>query len=232
MAIRFGVTLVIVAVLIGLTSVFVGGDDDNESDASSTTVAAADLPDGCTDTVPEANPARPTSFPAAPPMSIDPAKTYTALLKTSCGDITIALDAANAPTSVNNFVFLAQQKFYDGLQWPRAVQDFVIQTGSPTNTQDGDAGYEIQAEVPPQPGYAVGAVAWGKAGPEPAGTAGSQFFIVTGSGGASLPADYGTIGTVTAGIENAQKITSLAPPGEGGPPTVPMYLVSVEITEA
>ena len=71
-----------------------------------------------------------------------------------------------------------------------------------------------------------------KAGPDPAGTAGSQFFIVTGSGGASLPADYGTIGTVTAGLENAQKIASLAPPGEGGPPTTPMYLVSVEITRA
>ena len=89
------------------------------------------------------------------------------------------------------------------------------------------------AEVPPQTGYAVGAVAWAKAGPEPAGTAGSQFFIVTGSGGASLPADYGTIGTVTAGHrERAEDRRRSRRPVTTAHRPIPMYLVSVEITEA
>ena len=207
MAIRFGVTLVIVAVLIGLTSVFVGGDDDNESDASSTTVAAADLPDGCTDAVPEANPARPTSFPAAPPMSIDPAKTYTALLKTSCGDITIALDAANAPDQ-------RQQ-----LRVPRAAEVLrriaVAASGAglrhpdrraPTTPRSGGPGYSIVPKCRPQPATRSARWRGPRPGRNPRARPARSSSSSPGSGGASLPDDYGTIGTVTAGIENAQKI--------------------------
>ena len=131
-------------------------------------------------------------------------------------------------------MFLAKQGFYDGLKWPRAAGDFVIQTGSPSDDQAGGPGYSVKTEVPAQPGYAAGAVAWAKGGSEPAGTAGSQFFVVTGSGGSTLPADYGMIGTVSAGLENAQKIASLAPDGGtgDGPPTIPMYVFKVEITES
>ena len=97
-AIRIGIALVIAAILIGITSVLTGGDDGDDTRApTSTTVAPASLPEGCTDAAPAENPNRPTSFPAAPPMSIDTAKTYTAALTTSCGDITITLDTANAP---------------------------------------------------------------------------------------------------------------------------------------
>ena len=81
-------------------------------------------------------------------MTIDPAKTYTAKLSTSCGDVTVALDAKGAPKSVNNFVFLAKQGFYDGLKWPRAAGGFVIQTGSPTDDQAGGPGYSVKTEVP------------------------------------------------------------------------------------
>jgi peptidyl-prolyl cis-trans isomerase B (cyclophilin B) len=232
-ALRVGGSLLVVAVIIAGVSLFTGGDDNNAGDTTTTTAAPVALPEGCVDTIPETTPTTPT-FTAAPAMQIDPAKSYTAKLSTTCGDVTIALDAANAPTSVNNFVFLARQGFYDGLMWPRAAANFVIQTGSPDNTQEGGPGYTVQTEVPAQPGYAPGAVAWAKSGNEPAGTAGSQFFIVTGDGGASLPADYGTIGAVTAGLENAQKITSLAPDGGtgDGPPSIAMYLLKVEITEA
>ena len=99
---------------------------------------------------------------------------------------------------MNNFVFLARQKFYDGLLVHRAVKDFVFQTGSPSNTQDGGPGYTVKGEVPTTtPAYPVGSVAFGKTGADPAGTAGSQFFVVTGSGNADLPADYAFLGTVT-----------------------------------
>jgi peptidyl-prolyl cis-trans isomerase B (cyclophilin B) len=244
MAIRFGVSLVIVAILIGLTALFTNNKKDNSNanattsssvaTTTPTTAVPAVLPAGCVDTVPPANPNRPTSFKSAPPMTIDTAKTYTAKLSTSCGDITVALDAKGAPTSVNNFVFLAKQGFYDGLKWPRAVGNFVIQTGSPSDDQNGGPGYSVKTEVPAQAGYAAGAVAWAKGGSEPAGTAGSQFFVVTGSGGSTLAADYGTIGTVSTGLENAQKIASLAPDGGtgDGPPAIPMYLFKVEITES
>jgi peptidyl-prolyl cis-trans isomerase B (cyclophilin B) len=233
LAIRVGIALVVGAILIGITSVLTGDDDDDTSAASTTTtVAAASLPEGCTDTAPAENPDRPTSFPSAPPMSIDTSKTYTARLTTSCGEITVALDDTNAPMSVNNFVFLAREGFYDGLQWPRAAQGFVIQTGSPDNSQAGSAGYSFQAELPPGGTYPSGAVAWAKGGNEAAGTAGSQFFILTGDG-AGLTPDYGYLGTVTAGLENAQKIESLAPTDTGdGPPTIPMYLERVEIVES
>jgi peptidyl-prolyl cis-trans isomerase B (cyclophilin B) len=232
-AIRIGVTLAIVAVIIGITSLIRGGDDDNPSAAPTTTpTTPASLQEGCTDAAPADNPNRPTSFPSAPPMSIDTARTYSAKLTTSCGEITIALDDTAAPTSVNNFVFLARQGFYDGLQWPRAAKDFVIQTGSPDNSQAGDAGYSVPAELPPGGAFPSGAVAWAKGGNDPAGTAGSQFFIVTGDASGLTP-DYGYLGTVTAGLDNAQKIASLAPPDTGdGPPTIPMYIEKVEITES
>ncbi len=242
MALRFGISALIVAILIGITALVSNNKKDDNPSATtsssaattSTTALPATLPAGCVDTAPAANPNRPTSFKSAPPMTIDTAKTYTAKLSTSCGDITVALDAKNASTSVNNFVFLAKQGFYDGLKWPRAAGGFVIQTGSPTDDQQGGPGYSVKTEVPAQAGYAAGSVAWAKGGSEPAGTAGSQFFVVTGDGGSTLPADYGTIGTVSAGLDNAQKIASLAPDGGtgDGPPTIPMYLLKVEITES
>jgi cyclophilin family peptidyl-prolyl cis-trans isomerase len=242
MALRFGVSAVIVAVLIGITVLVTnnGKKDDNTSASATTsssvatttpTAVAAVLPAGCVDTVPPANPDRPT-FKSAPPMTIDPAKTYTAKLSTSCGDVTVALDAKGAPKSVNNFVFLAKQGFYDGLKWPRAAGGFVIQTGSPTDDQNGGPGYSVKTEVPAQAGYAA-AGAWAKGGSEPAGTAGSQFFVVTGEGGSTLPADYGMIGTVSAGWRTRRRSRRSPDGGSGdGPPTIPMYLFKVEITES
>jgi peptidyl-prolyl cis-trans isomerase B (cyclophilin B) len=230
-AIRVGISLAIVAVLIAGTSLLRKDNNKNAGAASTTTTTPKALPAGCSTKKPPADPNRPTNFPNPPPMSIDTAKTYTAKLTTSCGDITIMLDDANAPTSVNNFVFLAKQGFYNGLAWPRAAKNFVIQTGSPDDTTAGNAGYAVKAELPKNGTYASGAVAWAKGGSEPAGTAGSQFFIVTGDGSALTP-DYGYIGTVTGGLDNAQKIASLAPPDSGdGPPTIPMYLLKVEIVE-
>jgi cyclophilin family peptidyl-prolyl cis-trans isomerase len=231
MAIRVGISLAIVAALIGITSWLRRDDNKSASPASTTTTTPKSLPAGCSTTKPPANPNRPKSFPNPPPMSIDTAKTYTAKLTTSCGDITIMLDDNSAPTSVNNFVFLAKQGFYDGLEWPRAAKDFVIQTGSPENTTAGAPGYSIAAELPKNGAYASGAVAWAKGGSEPAGTAGSQFFIVTGTGSGLTP-DYGYIGMVTGGLDNAQKIASLAPDSGDGPPTIPMYLDKVEIVES
>jgi peptidyl-prolyl cis-trans isomerase B (cyclophilin B) len=107
----------------------------------------------------------------------------------------------------------------------------VIQTGSSNNTTSGGGpGYSVQAEVPTaSPAYPVGTVAWAKTSAEPAGTAGSQFFIVTGAGAASLPPDYAVIGTVTSGQDVANAIEKLAPANGDGTPTKKVKMKKVTI---
>ena len=169
----------------------------------------------------------------APAQTIDPTATYTATMDTSEGAIVIALDAAQYPTSVNNFVFLAQNKFYNGLLVNRVSKDFVFQTGSPDNTTQGGPGYSVVGEVPSAtPAYPVGAVAFAKASSEPTGTAGSQFFVVTGTANLDLPADYAGIGTVTEGLDVAQKIGALVPSSGDGAPTKKVTIKKITITKA
>jgi cyclophilin family peptidyl-prolyl cis-trans isomerase len=177
----------------------------------------------CNDTKPPDNPNRPT-FTAEPPMTIDTAKKYTATIDTSCGKITVDLDAKGAPHTVNNFVFLADKKFYDGLTWHRVVKDFVIQGGDPKGDGSGGPGYTI-AEEPPTDGYKLGSLAMAKTG-APHST-GSQFFIVTGQNGTSLPSQYSRFGMVTGGLDVAQKLESFST-GDG-PPTRPLYIFSITI---
>jgi peptidyl-prolyl cis-trans isomerase B (cyclophilin B) len=169
------------------------------------------------------------TYAEAPAMTIDPAATYTATIDTSEGTIVVGLDAASYPTSVNNFVFLAENKFYDGLPFNRVAQDFVIQAGSPSNTT-GDAGYSVVGEVPTgDPPYPVGAMAMAKGGADPAGTAGSAWFIVIGSANAGLAPDYAGLGTVTSGLDVAQKIGQLYPPSGDGAPTKKVTIKKITI---
>ena len=112
-----------------------------------------------------------------PAMAIDPTKRYTATMTTSRGAITIALEAAAAPITVNNFVFLARQGFYDGVKFHRVIAGFVIQGGDPTGTGRGGPGYTFGDEVDPKTNpntHTAFALSMANAGP---GTNGSQFFI-------------------------------------------------------
>jgi cyclophilin family peptidyl-prolyl cis-trans isomerase len=168
-------------------------------------------------------------------MTVDPAKTYTATIDTSCGPIVVALDAKNSPKGVNNFVFLAREGFYDGLSWHRAVTNFVIQGGDPKGDGTGGPGYSVVTEWP-KDAYKTGDLAWAKSGAEPAGSAGSQFFVTTGDpsplNGTKQGSqyDYGYFGHVTSGLDNAKKIESLSP-GDGAP-TTPVYITKVTIKES
>jgi cyclophilin family peptidyl-prolyl cis-trans isomerase len=180
--------------------------------------------------------ATPKTYKNPPKTIIDPATTtYTAVLETSEGNITIGLDAVAAPTSVNNFVFLAKEGFYDGLDFHRIAKDFVIQGGDPKSDGSGGPGYKVQAELPAN-GYTIGSVAWAKGGNEPAGTAGSQFFIVTSDQGAvnlgGPPYLYGIVGQVTDGIDTVDKIAALAPSTGDGTPTKTVTIKKVTILEA
>ncbi len=110
-----------------------------------------------------------------PAMQIDPAKEYTATIKTNRGDIVIQLFADKAPMTVNNFVALARDGFYDGVKFHRVIADFMVQTGDPTGTGRGGPGYRFPDEIHPELRHdGPGVVSMANAGPN---TNGSQFFI-------------------------------------------------------
>jgi cyclophilin family peptidyl-prolyl cis-trans isomerase len=208
------IPIIIIGVVLSLTS---------SSDDSSST-----LPKGCTSV--EKPPTKKAEL-TAPAQTIDVNQAYTATIETTCGTIEMSIAAQQYPISANNFVSLAQQGFYDDLAFVRAAKDFVIQTGSPDQTSAGGPGYTVQAEVPTaSPAYPIGAVAWAKTGSEAAGTAGSQFFVVTGANASTLPADYAVIGTVTKGMDVARRIEKLAPKSGDGALTDPVVMKKVTIT--
>lgn len=171
----------------------------------------------------------------APAMQIDAEKSYTAVLKTTKGEIEIELLAKEAPLTVNNFVFLAKEGFYDGVPFHRVIQTFMIQTGDPTGNGTGGPGYRFPDELPPKHSYQKGMVAMANAGPN---TNGSQFFICSGSQSANLDRypNYTQFGRVTKGIEvvdalAATRVTQ-APHGEMSRPVERIQIDSVEIREA
>ena len=134
---------------------------------------------------------------------IEPSKRYTATITTDKGDIVVALDPARAPKSVNNFVFLAREGFYNGLTFHRVVPDFVIQGGCPEGTGRGNPGYRFEDE-PVQGEYIAGAVAMANSGPN---TNGSQFFVCTVDDRHKLTKSYNLFGQVTKGMDVVTSIT-------------------------
>lgn len=114
-------------------------------------------------------------YDAPPEMKIDPAKQYTATIDTNKGKIVVELFAKEAPKTVNNFVFLAREGFYNGVIFHRVIPDFMIQGGDPTGTGRGGPGYQFEDEVGPgKPKHQRGTLSMANAGPN---TNGSQFFI-------------------------------------------------------
>ena len=168
------------------------------------------------------------SFPKAPDMEIDPAKRYTAEMETSMGTMTIALDAASAPKTVNNFVFLARQGFYDGVIFHRIIQGFMCQGGDPDGTGRGGPGYKFEDELPKPGRYEVGSIAMANAGPN---TNGSQFFIVSGPSGVRLPPQYSLFGKVVKGLEVLDEMEKVQT-GPGDRPIQDVVINKVAITES
>ena len=166
---------------------------------------------------------------APPAMAIDTEKQYCATLRTTHGDITIALHASEAPVTVNNFVFLAQQGFYNGVRFHRIIRGFMVQSGDPTGTGRGGPGYRF-ADEPVTRDYLRGTLAMANAGPN---TNGSQFFIVHQDAG--LPPAYTIFGMVTEGLDALDAIANspvgVSPSGERSLPTEDVIIQSVEITE-
>jgi cyclophilin family peptidyl-prolyl cis-trans isomerase len=164
-------------------------------------------------------------------MAIDPAKTYKATMETSMGTIVIDLDAKRAPKTVNSVAALSRCGFYDGLIFHRIVKGFVIQGGDPQGTGLGGPKYSVTEAPPSDLKYEIGTVAMAKTGSEAAGTSGSQFFIVSGPQGASLPPDYALVGKVSSGQDVVSKIEAVPVNGDDRPNDPPKIL-KVTIAES
>ena len=159
-------------------------------------------------------------------MTIDQDKSYTATIQTNHGDLVIELFPKEAPISVNNFVFLAREGFYDGVVFHRIIADFMIQGGDPTGTGRGGPGYRFQDEKVMRP-YVRGTLAMANAGPN---TNGSQFFIVHQD--YPLPPNYNVFGLLREGFDVLDALATVA---VGGPqrsdPLEPQVIQTIQITE-
>jgi cyclophilin family peptidyl-prolyl cis-trans isomerase len=137
-----------------------------------------------------------------PDWQIDDTKMYRVTIDTARGPIVMDLDPQLAPTTVNHFVALARQGYYDGLTFHRVVPEFVIQGGCPEGTGRGGPDYRFPDE-PVRGDYTLGAVAMANAGPD---TNGSQFFVCIDDCTSKLAKSYNLFGHVTEGIELAQRV--------------------------
>jgi cyclophilin family peptidyl-prolyl cis-trans isomerase len=166
-------------------------------------------------------------------MQIDTSKQYTATIKTNLGDITIQLFVNEDPLTVNNFVFLANQGFYDGVTFHRVLKSFVIQTGDPTGTGSGGPGYQFADEKVTRD-YVTGTLAMANSGPN---TNGSQFFVCLADLSNQLAKNYTIFGIVTGGMDVVQAIGNIPVKpnpnmgGEVSSPTQDVHINSVIITE-
>ena len=168
-------------------------------------------------------------------VTIDPDKSYTARIGTTCGTMEAKLFAKQSPITVNNFVNLAEEKWYNGIIFHRIAPSIdVIQVGDPgCNTKDpscgsGGPGYEIPDELNNGLKFEVGTLAMANSGPD---SGGSQFFIITGEKGTKLPKDYTIFGKVTRGLDVAQRIQKV-PVDSAEAPLEQVWLSGVKIEES
>ena len=167
-------------------------------------------------------------YSSAPEMQIDPSKSYTATIETTKGSMQAELFANEAPKTVNNFVFLARENYYQNVPFHRIIKDFMVQTGDPTGTGTGGPGYEFEDEpIAAERSYERGTLAMANAGPN---TNGSQFFIVHQD--YPLPKNYTIFGKLTEGLETLDAIANTPTTGaEGSTPTEEVLITNVTIEE-
>jgi cyclophilin family peptidyl-prolyl cis-trans isomerase len=160
-------------------------------------------------------------------MGIDTSKRYTATMDTSMGTMVIALDAINAPLTVNNFVFLALNHYYEGVIFHRIINGFMCQGGDPTGTGTGGPGYRFNDEAVKQR-YQLGSIAMANAGPN---TNGSQFFLISGASGVGLPPQYNHFGQIVKGLEVLDAMQAVQT-ARGDRPLTDVVINKVTITVA
>jgi cyclophilin family peptidyl-prolyl cis-trans isomerase len=194
------------AAIVALTLVAAGcGGSTSSTTAADTTATSG----GCENVAAPAP--RRDGGATAPTERLDPERTWTLTFDTSCGAFVVTLDLESAPATAASLVSLAKAGFYDDTVFHRIVPGFVIQGGDPTQTGTGGPGYKTVDVPKPDATYTKGVVAMAKTADEPAGTAGSQFFVVTGDD-VGLPPDYAVVGNVTEGMDAVERIGNLGDP--------------------
>ena len=205
------------------------GEDESEKEPAAAGDSTAAAPKGECKDVKQPAP-RPDGGERKPTQKLDAGKTHEVTLTTSCGDITIRLDVKTSPNTAASFAALAKKGFFDNTIFHRIVPGFVIQGGDPTGSGTGGPGYSTVDAPPADTTYDRGTVAMAKTGQEPPGTAGSQFYIVSGDASQLTP-DYAVLGKVTKGLEVAARIEAMGDPqsGEAGTPLRPVVIESVSV---
>ena len=212
--------------------VFLSSGDESEGAGPSAGPTASpspstpELPVACDAKVPRQAEEEKPMFDTPPEMAIDPKKDYRATLETSCGPIELELFADQTPVTVNNFVFLAREGFYDGLTFHRVIPDFVIQGGDPNGDGSGGPGYEFEDEIVNRLKFnEPGLLAMANSGPN---TNGSQFFITTGEP-THLNGLHTIFGRVSKGMDAVREIEALG--SADGAPSARIYIERVTIDE-
>lgn len=225
-ALIFGLVVVGVIVLTTLAG--------NRGDEATSYEAFRDQPTACGAERPD--PIEPMQFEAPQPQAdITPAASVTAILETSCGTLVVELDPEGYPETVNSFVFLARQGFYDGQVFHRVNPEFVIQGGDPSADGTGGPGYIVADERPPSDfAFEPGVVAMANRGSR---TTGSQFFVVVHENGRLLTNNFNVLGRLVSGEDTIARITAIETvnaPGsaERSRPVETVYIESVTIDVA
>jgi cyclophilin family peptidyl-prolyl cis-trans isomerase len=230
MKLRLAAALLSIATVAGCgsgtqTSAIPSGNDTGAvTTTSTTTETSAPTPAGCS-AVKKPKP-KPNGTYKRPAVKFDRTRTYIATVKTNCGTFTVKLDVRHAPNASASLWFLASKKFFDGTVFHRIVPGFVIQGGDPTGGGTGGPGYSTVDKPPAGASYRRGVVAMAKTGSEPPGTAGSQFFVVTGAD-AGLPPDYAIVGKVVKGFDVVARIGKLG--DQSQQPTATVEIQSLRV---
>jgi peptidyl-prolyl cis-trans isomerase B (cyclophilin B) len=221
---------VLAAVIVGIILISRSGGSSDESGSKTTASKESNekggekSASGCTK-VEQPEP-REESLPK-PKMTTKKGEKVTAVVETNCGTFDIELATSEAPTIANSFAYLAEEGFYNELTFHRIVPEFVIQGGDPTGTGTGGPGYEVVEAPPKNLKYTLGTVAMAKSGEAPAGASGSQFYVVSGPQGETLPPEYALVGHVTTGLNVVELIGEHGGPEEK--PTQPIVIEKMSI---
>lgn len=222
--IRAATAAALVALGLGLAAC--GDDEEDRPDSGSGTTATV-APDSVCEQV---DPPIPKELKLKKPSGneVKPGEKIVATVETNCGDFEIALDTRGSPETAASFVHMVEEGLYTDTPFHRVVDGFVIQGGDPLGDGTGGPGYTTVEPPPPDTSYTKGVVAMAKTAVEPAGTAGSQFFVVVGAD-AGLPPDYAVLGEITGSDRAVENVESVALPGEDGPPKLPVVIEKITL---
>jgi cyclophilin family peptidyl-prolyl cis-trans isomerase len=228
--------LTVPLVLLTLTLAACGEDDEPAPAAQEggTTTEAAPAPaaGGCRTVQPPEPKGEPEER-EAPRSPLERGRRYEAVVRTSCGSFTIALDSRDSPRTAGAFAALAEEDFFDGTTFHRVVPEFVIQGGDPNGNGTGGPGFQVVEAPPEDVTYPRYSVAMAKTQTDPAGASGSQFYVVTSDqADAALEKIYALLGRVTEGREVVDRIGAVATDPASQAPLEPVVIEDVAVRPA